>query len=79
MCVHFAPLRLTSFCSMMPARAPGLKPTDCGTFHPQRLAETALIRKLFYRDNGEENGNYYSILGLYRYYGKENGNYYSGF
>ena len=28
-----------------------------------------------YRDNGEENGNYYSILGLYRGNGEENGNY----
>ena len=27
--------------------------------------------------NGKENGNYYSILGLYRDNGKENGNYYS--
>ena len=25
------------------------------------------------RDNGRENGNYYSILGLYRDNGKENG------
>ena len=32
-----------------------------------------------YRDNGKENGNYYSILGLYRDNGKENGNYYLGF
>ena len=31
------------------------------------------------RDNGKENGNYYSILGLYRDNGKENGNYYSIF
>ena len=30
-----------------------------------------------YRDNGKENGNYYSILGLYRDNGKENGNYYN--
>ena len=31
-----------------------------------------------YWDNGKENGNYYSILGLlYRDNGKENGNYYS--
>ena len=30
-----------------------------------------------YRDNGKENGNYYSRLGLYRDNGKENGNYYS--
>ena len=33
-----------------------------------------------YRDNGKENGNYYSIIGhileLYRDNGKENGNYY---
>ena len=29
------------------------------------------------RRNGKENGNYYSILGLYRGNGKENGNYYS--
>ena len=28
------------------------------------------------RDNGKENGDYYSILGLYRDNGKENGNYY---
>ena len=28
------------------------------------------------RDNGKENGNYYSILGLYRDNGKENGNYF---
>ena len=26
---------------------------------------------------GKENGNYYSILGLYKDNGKENGNYYS--
>ena len=38
-----------------------------------------------YRDNGKENGNYYSILGLYqgilglyRDNGKENGNYSNG-
>ena len=30
-----------------------------------------------YRDNGKENGNYYSILGAYRDNGKENGSYYS--
>ena len=30
-----------------------------------------------YRDNGKENGNYYSRLGLYGDNGKENGNYYS--
>ena len=30
-----------------------------------------------YRDNGKENGHYYSILGLYKDNGKENGNYYS--
>ena len=30
-----------------------------------------------YRDNGKENGNYYSILGSYRDNGKLNGNYYS--
>ena len=29
-----------------------------------------------YRDNGQENGNYYSVLGLYRDNGKENGSYY---
>ena len=29
-----------------------------------------------YRDNGKENGHYYSILGLYRDNGKENGDYY---
>ena len=29
-----------------------------------------------YRDNGKENGNYYSTMGLYRDNGKENGNYY---
>ena len=28
------------------------------------------------RDNGEENGNYYVVLGLCRDNGKENGNYY---
>ena len=28
-----------------------------------------------YRDNGKENGNYYSILGLFWDTGKENGNY----
>ena len=28
-------------------------------------------------DNGKENGNYYSILGLYGDNGKENGKYYS--
>ena len=28
-------------------------------------------------DNGKENGNYYSMLGLYWENGKENGNYYS--
>ena len=31
----------------------------------------------FSGDNGKENGNYYTILGLYRNNGKENGNYYS--
>ena len=30
-----------------------------------------------HRDNGKENGSYYSILGLHRDNGKENGNYYS--
>ena len=30
-------------------------------------------------DNGKENGNYYSILGIYGDNGKENGNYYLGF
>ena len=30
-----------------------------------------------YRNNGKENGNYYSVLGLYRDNGEENGNYYS--
>ena len=29
------------------------------------------------RDNGQENGNYSSIMELYRDNGKENGNYYS--
>ena len=30
-----------------------------------------------YRDNGKENGNYYSLLGhIQGYNGKENGNYY---
>ena len=29
----------------------------------------------FHGDNGKENGNYYSILGLYR----DSGNYYLGF
>ena len=32
-----------------------------------------------YKDNGKENGNYYSILGLYKDNGKENGNYCSIF
>ena len=30
-----------------------------------------------YMNNGKENGNYYTILGLYRDNGKENGNYYT--
>ena len=30
---------------------------------------------MLYRDNGKENGSYYSILGLYRDNGRENGNY----
>ena len=37
------------------------------------------ILGLGFSDNGKENGNYYSILGLYRDNGKENGNYYIGF
>ena len=32
---------------------------------------------LGFRENGKENGSYYSILGLYRDNGKENGRYYS--
>ena len=31
-------------------------------------------RRVACRDNGKENGNYYSRLGLYRDNGKENGN-----
>ena len=38
---------------------------------------------VLYKDNGKENGNYYSILGnilgIYEDNGKENGNYYSIF
>ena len=38
------------------------------------------IRDIYiYRDNGNENGNYYSILGIYWDNGRENGNYYLGF
>ena len=33
-----------------------------------------MITDVHYRDNGKENGNYCSILGLYRDNGKENGN-----
>ena len=38
---------------------------------------TSMVQYWNYRDNGKENGNYYSILGLYRDNGKENGNYYN--
>ena len=39
--------------------------------------ETTTVYWGLYRDDGKENGNYYSILGAYWDNGKENGNYYS--
>ena len=44
----------------------------------EKKMETTILG-LGFSDNGKENGNYYSILGLYRDNGKENGNYYIGF
>ena len=51
---------------------PGLKRTPGGQ----------ALMPMLYKDNGKENGNYYSIwvkLGLHRKNGKENGNYCLGF
>ena len=39
------------------------------------LMASWFLRKFTYWDNGKENGNYNSILGLYRDNGKENGSY----
>ena len=53
----------------------------------EKKMETTRVIRVIYRDygvywgymgnNGKENGNYYSILGLYGGNGKENGNCYS--
>ena len=39
--------------------------------------ETAIVFLVLFRDNGKDNGNYYSFLGLHRDNGKENGSYYN--
>ena len=45
----------------------------------EKKMETTIMGLGFrvYRDNDEEDGSYYSVLGLFRDSGKENGNYYS--
>ena len=67
--------------SSKPIRVPGLGPahllvrTGDEHFAP-------VLRGFRYRGDieffGKENGNYYSMLGLYRDNGKENGNYFLG-
>ena len=48
--------------------------TNASGFRVQGLGFRVLWDGL-YRDNGQENGNYYGISGLHRDNGKENGNY----